>query len=66
MQFCLNSAVLVKILPAFTVETASAIQHYIVKNPNIGKFSVKPIVSTTAKIAQQSAYLSTIDYQKTK
>jgi len=55
MQLCLSSAVIVAMPSAFAVGSAqSNVQHYIVKNLNIGDLPVKTIVPITAKTAEQA------------
>jgi 3-dehydroquinate dehydratase-1 len=54
MQLCLSSAVIAA-MPAFAAEVAqSSVQHYMVKNVNIGDLPVKTIVPITAKTAEQA------------
>ncbi|HCB31001.1 MAG TPA: type I 3-dehydroquinate dehydratase, partial [Acinetobacter lwoffii] len=54
MQLCLSSAVLAG-MPVFAAEVAqSSVQHYVVKNLNIGDLPVKTIVPITAKTAEQA------------
>ena len=55
MQLCLSSAVIAAMPATFAAETAqSHVQHYMVKNVNIGDLPVKTIVPITAKTAEQA------------